>query len=217
LVRLGRDGRFDPPAGRVLGFTRHARRKGQSELVLRLLLPILSPSARRPPGTTCHCHRSGLGPRGRVIPHAGSRPLASGHVARTTMPSADFCHAIIAPCGAISLGGTWQTSRGKFDRCQRTAAGFTLRALDGYGLGGLMPAGPALAPQIRSPFAGPRLCLALLSDLASRRRPWGRLSFTSIRLDRDLHPELSNMLGTHENGQVISDSPVPLHSPPNAP
>src|SRR5688572_25349408 len=51
-------------------------------------------------------------------------------------------------------------------------------------------------PEIRFLFIGPRLCLALLSDDASRRRPWVRLSFTSIRLDRDFHPELSNMLGT---------------------
>src|SRR5687767_3083354 len=53
-------------------------------------------------------------------------------------------------------------------------------------------------PQIRFLFIGPRLCLALPSDPASRRRPWVRLSFTSIRLDRDSHPELSNMLGAHE-------------------
>jgi len=52
------------------------------------------------------------------------------------------------------------------------------------------------APLIRFLFIDPRLCLALLSDAASRQRPWVRLSFTSIRLDRDFHPEPSNMLGT---------------------
>jgi len=208
LVRAGRDERFDPPTGRVLGFTRHARRKGQSELLLRLLR-VLSPVVHRPPQTTCRSYRSGLGPHGRVgcggratpCPvHAGSRPLAIGHVTRTTTPSADFCHAVNAPCGAFSPDdmrpGAGQTSRGKFDRCRRTAAGFTLCVLDGYGLGGLVPAGPTLTPQIRFLFIGPRLCRALLSDPASRRRPWGWLSFTSIRLDRDSHPELSNMLGT---------------------
>src|SRR5215208_4365743 len=106
------------------------------------------------------------------------------------------------------LRDTRQISRGKFERFRCTTAGFTLRALDGYGLCGLMPAGPALTPQIRFLFIGPHLCLALLSDPASRRRPWGRLSFTSIRLDQDFHPELSNMLGTHKTGPDAMVHPV---------
>lgn len=87
------------------------------------------------------------------------------------MPSADFCRAVNASCKTFSPGtrqDARQTSRGKFDCFRRTTAGFTFRALDGYGLGGLMPAGPALTPQIRFLFVGPRLCLALLSDLTSR-------------------------------------------------
>jgi len=58
-----------------------------------------------------------------------------------------------------ALAGTRQTSRGKLDRFRRTTAGFTFCALDGYGLCGLWPAGPALTPQIRFLFIGPRLCL----------------------------------------------------------
>src|SRR5687768_16545544 len=65
------------------------------------------------------------------------------------MPSADFCPVVNAPYGAFSLLraspslGTGQTSRGKFDRFRRTTAGFTPRALDGYGLRDHWPARPA--------------------------------------------------------------------------
>jgi hypothetical protein len=43
-------------------------------------------------------------------------------------------------------------------------------------------------PPIQFLFIGSRVCSALLSDLASRRRPCASLPFTSIRLGRDFHP-----------------------------
>jgi hypothetical protein len=67
-------------------------------------------------------------------------------------------------------------------------------------------------PQIRFLFIGPRLCLALPSDLTSPRRLWGRLSFTSIRLDRDFHPELSNMLGAPSRRHSVAEDAAPLIS-----
>ncbi|HUK99658.1 MAG TPA: hypothetical protein VLX29_02250 [Nitrospirota bacterium] len=61
-----------------------------------------------------------------------------------------------------------QTSRGKFERLPRTTAEFTLRAFDGCGLRGHLPARPALAPHIRFLFIGSRVCSTLLSDPISR-------------------------------------------------
>src|SRR6266581_4081984 len=99
LVPAGRDKRFDPPTGRVLGFTRHARRKAPLAL---LRLHILSPVVHLPPLTTCHSCRLGLGPRNPVLSTEGKRPSAFGRVIRTTTPSADFCRALSAPCETLS-------------------------------------------------------------------------------------------------------------------
>jgi len=66
---------------------------------------------------------------------------------------------------------TAQISRGKLDRLQRTTAESTLRALDGYGLRGHLPARPTLTPPIRFLSIGSRLCSTLLSDPASRLQP----------------------------------------------
>ena len=53
-----------------------------------------------------------------------------------TMPSADSCVAIRAPCDTRSpvAGTAAQASRGKIDRLRRTLAGFTTPTLDGRGL-----------------------------------------------------------------------------------
>ena len=66
-----------------------------------------------------------------------------------------------------------QISRGKFNRLLRTTAGFTLRALDGYGLCGTEAARPALTPHIRFLFIGSRIC----STLTFRRH----LTMTPLR------------------------------------
>src|SRR5258708_21871414 len=89
------------------------------------------------------------------------------------MPSADFCSAVRRPLDRLSrlLGDTEQISRGKLNRLRCTAAGSTLRALDGYGLRDTLPARPALAPRIRFLFIGSHLCSTLPSDPASRRQP----------------------------------------------
>ena len=90
-----------------------------------------------------------------------------------------------------------QTSRGKLDRLPRTPAGFTLRALDGYGLRSPWPARPALTPRIRFLFIGSRLCSALPSDPASRRRPCASLTLCLHQAGwRTFTSELSSMLGT---------------------
>ena len=77
-----------------------------------------------------------------------------------------------------NLGGplVQQTSRGKFDRLQRTTAGFTDTRLDGYGLRCSLPTRPrVLASSIRFLSIGTRLCSTLPSDPASRRRPCASL------------------------------------------
>lgn len=83
-----------------------------------------------------------------------------------------------------------QISRGKFLRLPRTTAGFTFRALDGYGLCCSLPARPTLTPQIRFLYVGSRFGSVLLSDAASRQSP---LHFANPSPPsgwiRDLHPQ----------------------------
>jgi hypothetical protein len=68
---------------------------------------------------------------------------------RPTTPSADFCAAIGGPYGSLSPSGfpgdTTQISWGKPRSLPRTPAGFTVQALDGYGLRDFLPARPARA------------------------------------------------------------------------
>src|SRR4051794_18788296 len=68
---------------------------------------------------------------------------------RPTTPSADFCAVVRRPCGPLSPAGlpsdTMQISWGKPSVLPRTSAGFTLSALDGYGLCDRQPARPAVA------------------------------------------------------------------------
>ena len=68
---------------------------------------------------------------------------------RPTTPSADFCPAVRAPCGSLSPPvtpeDTRQISWGKPRSLPRTPAGFTVQALDGYGLRDFLPARPTRA------------------------------------------------------------------------
>ena len=68
---------------------------------------------------------------------------------RPTTPSADFCAAVRAPRGSLSPpgfpGDTVQISWGKPRGLPRTPAGFTVQALDGYGLRDFLPARPTCA------------------------------------------------------------------------
>ena len=68
---------------------------------------------------------------------------------RPTTPSADFCAAVREPCGSLSPSGfpedTVQISWGKPRSLPRTPAGFTVQALDGYGLRDFLPARPTSA------------------------------------------------------------------------
>jgi len=122
--------------------------------------------------------RSGLRPSfpARPICCSAFRPWSASLALPTawpTMPSADFCRAVRRPLGRLSRrnGDTPQISRGKLNRLRCTAAGSTLRAVDGYGLRDTLPARPMLAPRIRFLSIGSHLCFALPSDPASRRQP----------------------------------------------
>src|ERR1035438_3259117 len=71
-------------------------------------------------------------------------------IADWASPSADFCSAVRPSFDSLSRrSDTEQISWGKFSRLLCTAAGSTLRTLDGYGLRGKLPARPALTPCIR--------------------------------------------------------------------
>jgi len=89
-----------------------------------------------------------------------------------------------------------QLSRDKFDRFPRATTEFTLCVLDRYGLRDHWPARPTLTPQIRFLYIGSRVCSALPSDPASRRRPCASLSLRVHQaVKRTCASKLSNMLG----------------------
>src|SRR5208282_5809330 len=112
---------------------------------------------------------------------------------RPIMPSADFCAAVREPCGPLSPSGfpgdTMQISRGKPRSLPRTPAGFTVQALDGYGLRDFLPARPTRAASY--PVAVRQVAI---SFHASFRRSLAvsalalHSCFTSIRLHRGLSP-----------------------------
>src|SRR5208283_1192231 len=107
------------------------------------------------------------------------------------MPSADFCSAVRPPFDNLSRrSDTKQISWGKLNRLLCTAAGSTLRTLDGYGLRGKLPARPALAPNIRffvhrlahlihASFRPRLAAAALASSLGLHLHQAGRRTFTS--------------------------------------
>jgi len=98
----------------------------------------------------------------------------SEDMASPSMPAADFCGVVRANSSALSQfpwhatsQDTPQTSRGKFDSSRYTTAGFTVRALDGYGLRELTLPRPAFPPPIQFLFVGSYLCSTLPSDPTS--------------------------------------------------
>jgi len=114
-----------------------------------------------------HRFRLGLSVNSVFRPWSASLALPTSW---PNMPSADFCSAVRMPRGILSRrSDTEQISRGKFHRLLRTAAGSTLRVLDGYGLRGKLPARPTLTPCIRFLSIDSRICSTLPSDPDSRR------------------------------------------------
>src|SRR5688572_8275306 len=116
----------------------------------------------------------------------GSHRSPSQFLLIRLLPSGQRNLAILS----VSITGqVRQISRGKFLRLPRTTAGFTFRALDGYGLCCSLPARPTLTPQIRFLYVGSRFGSMLLSDAASRQSP---LHFANPSPPsgwiRDLHP-----------------------------
>src|SRR5262249_24842786 len=73
-----------------------------------------------------------------------------------------FCPPVRRPRGHLGRrnGDMRQISLGKLNRLRCTAAGSTLRAINGYGLRDTLPARPALAPRIRFLSIGSHLCFA---------------------------------------------------------
>ena len=96
----------------------------------------------------------------------------------TNTPSADFCRPVRMDRSTLSHDivtddRSPEVSPTVFDA---QTAGFTFRALDGCGLRDQTLARPALTPQIQFLYISSRLCSALLSDPASRRRPCASLT-----------------------------------------
>src|SRR5215831_19458311 len=103
-----------------------------------------------------------------------------------------------------------QISRDKFDRFLRATTEFTLCVLDRYGLRDHLPARPPLTPPIRFLYIGSRICSALPSDPASRRRPCAPLSLLLYQdVKRTFTSKLSNMHGVQvQSGSGRLSGPV---------
>ena len=156
--------------------------------------------------------RSGLRPRLRLslavrcVFRLCSASRASP-VPRTTMPSADSCHAIRPPYGGLSpCPMTWTRDRPP----EVSSPAFTAHPPD------LQPRRlvdvdfvvksrlvPACLPRIRFLSIGSRLCSRLPSDPASRRRPCPSLALHLHQVVQGTFtPKLTNMLGTLFGGPV---------------
>jgi len=118
---------------------------------------------------------------------------------RTTMPSADFCREIKAPCDAFSpVSETHSRSPEVSSTAFRTQPPnlqpVPLMDMDFAVIGPLVR---HRMPQIRFLYIGSHVCSTLLSDPASRRRPCASLSLHLHQVvKRTFIFELSNMLGT---------------------
>src|SRR6266849_4724555 len=116
-----------------------------------------------------------FGPRSRlglsIAPPFGIRSASLAlPTSWPTMPSADFCPAVRPPFDNLSRrSDAEQISWGKLNRLPCATAGSTLRALDGYGLRGKLPARPTLTPCTRFLSIDSHFCYTLLSDPTSRR------------------------------------------------
>ena len=131
----------------------------------------------------------------------------------TTMPSADFSHAVRVDSSSLSQfqshatsQGTWEISRGKTQSFLRVNAGFIKHApfADG-GLHGHVPTRPGrTTPHIRFLFVVPRIRIGLPPDPASRRRP---CPSPTLRLRENLAwglppHQFCAMPGTHVKGET---------------
>jgi hypothetical protein len=102
-------------------------------------------------------HREGLGPREMPGPTPAASRIAGQprkhRQADQRRPATALCFPLpphSRPESQLSRrSDTEQISRGKLSRLLCTAAGSTLRPLDGYGLRGKLPARPTLAPCTR--------------------------------------------------------------------
>ena len=133
---------------------------------------------------------------------------------RITMPSADFCCEVKAPCDALSHDSA---THSRSPEVSSTA--FRTQPPD------LQPV-PLMdmdfvvncqlvrhrMPQIRFLYIGSHVCSTLLSDPASRRRPCASLSLHLHQVvKRTFTFELSNMLGTIGIGGSLTAPPLPHH------
>jgi hypothetical protein len=136
---------------------------------------------------------------------------------RTTMPSADFCCEIRAPCDTLSHDFATHSRSPEVSSTAFRTQPPDLQPVP------LMDMGFAVIgqlarhrmPQIRFLYIGSYACSTLLSDPASRRRPCASLSLHLHQVvKRTFTFELSNMLGTLAVGIPVAR--YPPHGSPRA-
>ena len=121
----------------------------------------------------------------------------------TTMPSADFCHAVKAPYDAFSHESVTHDRSPAISLTAFNAQPPNLQPapLMDMDFAIIRPIVQRSMPHIRFLSIGSRLCSTLLSDPASRRCPGASLS---LLLHKDgkgtCTPKLLNMLGTRTEG-----------------
>jgi hypothetical protein len=131
------------------------------------------------------------------------------------MPSADFCTGVREPHGPLSLAAETRCRPPEVSSTTFTAHPPDLQpqALDGYGLRGQLSARPTWAASY--PISVRQVAALLHASF----RP--RLAATPLRFARtsppsgcagDLHPGLSNMLGTQLNRSAVGKTAISLVS-----
>jgi len=194
--------RFGLSGRRRRGFTLPHRAEDQ-QMVLLLLRPRWAPERRVLLATPFNPLRGPFGP--------------SSAQGRTTMPAADFCHAIRGPHGSLSprigtRGRSPEVSSTPFST--RPPNLHPHRLMDkGFAIGG--PLAPMRLPHIRFLYVGPCFGYRFLQTPPHGDALASRLSFSSIRMDGGLSPPRSRTCSAHLPGRLKAGLPTraePSHS-----
>ena len=131
---------------------------------------------------------------------------------RITMPSADFCCEVKAPCGTFSHVSATHSRSPEVGSTAFPAQPPNLQpaSLMDMGFAVIGQLARRRMPQIRFLYIGWQVCSTLLSDPPSPERPCASLLLHLHQVvEGTFTPELSNMLGTHTNGRGPVGEPRP--------
>ena len=131
---------------------------------------------------------------------------------RTTMPSADFCCEVKAPCDALSHVSVTRSRSPEVSSTAFRMQPPNLQPVPLMDMGFVVISQFARhrRPLIRLLFIGSYVCSTLLSDFASRLSLALRYHFTSIRLSKELSHSSCRTCSAHKKGHRTQLSPTAL-------